>query len=103
MHIDMRVRWDEDSSLLAGLYMPFVSVNHQLFDDLNSELGREQLLFVPWRVHYFGVRFPPRGRTVDYILWDEVEKVILLVDDSECFPGTDCPRCYIIRVYWSLL
>ena len=24
LHIDMRVRWNEDSSLLAGLFMPFV-------------------------------------------------------------------------------
>ena len=46
MPIDMRVQWDEDSSLLAGLYMPLVSVCHQLFGDFNSEFDREELLFV---------------------------------------------------------
>ena len=33
------VRRDEDSSLLAGLDMPFVSVNHPMFGDFNSEFS----------------------------------------------------------------
>ena len=67
--------------------MPFVSVNHQLFGDINSELtvGNNYFLLLgvdpranqrepyvnwifPWRVYNFGVRFPPRGRTLDYVI-----------------------------------
>ena len=33
------VRQDEDSSLLAGLAMPFVLVNHPMFGNFNSEFG----------------------------------------------------------------
>ena len=46
MPIDMCVRWNKDSSLLAGLYMPLVSVNLQLYGDYNSEFDREELIFV---------------------------------------------------------
>ena len=37
MRFDMSVRKDKDSSRLASLYMPFVSVIHQLFGVFNSE------------------------------------------------------------------
>ena len=36
LHICLHVRQDEDSSLLD---MPFVSVNHPMFGDFNSEFG----------------------------------------------------------------
>ena len=39
LHICSHVRRDEDSSLLAGLDMLFVSVNHPMFGDFNSEFG----------------------------------------------------------------
>ena len=42
------VRWNEDSSLLAGLYMLIVSVNFQLYGDFNSEFDWEELIFVAW-------------------------------------------------------
>ena len=39
LHICLHIRRDEDSSLLAGLDMSFVSVNHPIFGDFNSEFG----------------------------------------------------------------
>ena len=39
LHIGLRVQRDGDSSPLAGLCMPFVSVNHPLFSDFNSEFS----------------------------------------------------------------
>ena len=122
LHVDMRVRWDEDSSLLAGLYM---------FGDFDSEFGRDQLLFVagigspwepegallvlhwmfPWRVHLFCCVISTQRTDIGLcdqlfdlinylgLLWDEGENVILLVADSrDCFPGTGYPRGYIIRL-----
>ena len=39
LHICSHVRRDEDSSLLAGLDMLFVSVNHPIFGEFNSDFG----------------------------------------------------------------
>ena len=39
LHICSHIRRDEDNSLLAGLDMSFVSVNHPMFGDFNSEFG----------------------------------------------------------------
>ena len=93
---DMDVPMSNDSGDLCGktgngrktgmqLYMPFVLVNNQLFGDFNSSAGNNLFLLLgvdprgnqrelcvhwmfPWRIHYFGVRFPPRGRTLDYVI-----------------------------------
>ena len=52
LHICSHIRWDGDSSLLAGLYMLFVSVNHPLFSDFNSEwvdagISRDKIVVLP--------------------------------------------------------
>ena len=39
VHFYSHVRRDEDSSLLAGLDMSFVSVHYSMFGDFNSEFG----------------------------------------------------------------
>ena len=127
MCFDMGERRDKNSSRLAILYMPFVSVIHQLFGDFNSELDREQLLFVGGSgsqckpegtlcileipLDNLGVRFPPRGRTLDrLILWTALincgMKAIMLsfqvMIPRECVPGTRYPSGYVVRVYWRL-
>ena len=128
MKTGMRVRWNEDSSLLAGLDILMISVHFQLYGDFNSEFDWEELIFVAgsespckpagtictWKVPLEGTLFCCEFYTqktdsglcdqpvdlMNYfdILWDEGEKMILSVD----FPGVTAPRGCIIWVYWRL-
>ena len=113
--------------------MPMVSVNFQLYGDFNSAFDWEELIFVAgsespgkpagtlctWKVPLEGTLCRCEFYTqktdsglcdqlVDLmiyvdLLWDEGEKVILLVDDFPgVFPQEWLPRGCIIWLYWRL-
>ena len=112
MRFDMGVRRDKDSSCLVSLYMPFVSViyvclvtltvsstgnNYCLLLEVDpSENQREPYVYwrFPWRVHYVGVRVPPRGRTLDHDQsFDLMDCLDLLWDgENDIFSGDDSPE-----------
>ena len=100
MPIDMRVRWNDDSSLLAGLYM--------LLGILCTwNVALEGTLF---RYEFYTQRMDSGlcDQLVDLmiyfdLLWDEGEKVILSVDDFPgVFPQEWLPPRLYFWVHWRL-